>query len=74
MLDTARDVRTNSYVTNSCGPLHMDEQRQDEQPERSYNSPVPIQDVGLRTYWRQWTIVKDADDMTMMIMSIFIYY
>ena len=27
MRGTAREVGTNSYMTYSCGPLHMDEQR-----------------------------------------------
>ncbi len=30
MRDTAGEVRTNSLVTYFCGPLHMDEQRQDD--------------------------------------------
>ena len=29
----------------SCGPLHMDEQRLDDQLEPIYSSPVPIQNV-----------------------------
>ena len=32
-------------VTFSCGPLHMDEQKQDDQLEHTYNCSVPIQDV-----------------------------
>ena len=31
----------------SCGPLHMDEQMQDDQLEPTYNSFVPIQNVAL---------------------------
>ena len=31
----------------SCVPLHMDEQRQDDQLEPIYNSSVPIQDIAL---------------------------
>ena len=34
----------------------MDEQRQDDQLEPTYNSSVPIQDVALNTGWKQWTI------------------
>ena len=41
---------------NSCGPLHMDKQRQDDQLEPIYNNSVPIQDVDLKTYREQWTI------------------
>ena len=36
----------------------MDEQRQDNQLEPTYNSSVLIQDVVLKTYWKQWTIEK----------------
>ena len=53
MRDTAGEV-----VTYSCGPLHMDEQRQDDQLEPTYNSSVPIQDVALKTYQKRWTIEK----------------
>ena len=42
MRDTAGEVRT-----YSCGPFHMDEQRQDDQQEPIYNSSVPIQDIAL---------------------------
>ena len=35
---TAREVRTNSKVMNSCGLLHMNVQRQDDQLEPIYNS------------------------------------
>ena len=34
----------------------MDEQRQDDQLEPTYSSSVPIQDVTLKTCWKQWTI------------------
>ena len=40
----------------SCGPLHMDEQRQDGQLEPTYCSSVPIRDVALKTCRKQWTI------------------
>ena len=43
-------------MTYSYGPLHMVEQRQDDQLEPIYNSSVPIQDVALKTYREQWTI------------------
>ena len=33
----------------------MNEQRQDVQLGPTYNSSVPIQDVALKTYWKQWT-------------------
>ena len=58
MRDTAGKVGTNSLVTYSSGPLHMDEQRQDDQLEIIYNSSVPIQDVALKTYRERWTIEK----------------
>ena len=56
MQDTAGEIRTKSQATYSCGPLHMDEQRQDDQLEPKYNSSVPIQDVALKTYQERWTI------------------
>ena len=40
----------------SCGPLFMDEQRQDVQLEPTYSSSVPIRDVTLRICRKQWTI------------------
>ena len=50
MWDSAGEVEMNSQVTYSCGPPHMDEQRQDVQLGPTYNSTVPIQDVALKTY------------------------
>ena len=40
----------------SCGPLHMDEQRQNDQLELTYTSSVWIWDVALKTCQKQWTI------------------
>ena len=37
----------------SCGALHMDEQRQDDQHEPTYTSSVPIRDLALKTYRKQ---------------------
>ena len=58
MRDTAGEVRTNSWVMYSCGPLNMDEQRQDDQLEPTYNSSVPIWNVALYSSWEmpyiQW--------------------
>ena len=54
--DTAGDVEMNSQVMYSCGPLHMDEQRQDIQLELTYSSSVLIQDIAMRTCRKQWTI------------------
>ena len=50
MHDTAGEVGTNSWATYSYGPLHMDEQRQDDQLQPIDNSSVTIQDVELKTY------------------------
>ena len=58
MQDTAGEVGTNSQVMYSCGPLHINEQRQDDLREPTYNSSVPIQDVALKTCWKQWTIER----------------
>ena len=60
MRDTAGEVGTNSYVTYFCGPLHMDEQRQDDQLEPINNSSVPIQDVALKTFRERWMTEKDG--------------
>ena len=54
--DTAGEVGTNSWVMYSCGPLHMNEQRQDVQLEPTYSSYVPIWDVALRICRKQWMI------------------
>ena len=56
--DTAGEVGTNSLGTYSRGPLHMEEQRQDDQLEPTYNSSVPIQDVALKTNRERWTIER----------------
>ena len=45
----------------SCRPLHMGEQRQDDQLEPIYSSSVPIQDVTLKTCWKQWTIGRGGE-------------
>ena len=45
-------------MTYSWGPPHMIKQRQDDQQEPTYNSSVLIQDVALKTSWKQWTIEK----------------
>ena len=56
MLDTAGEVGTSSWGMYSCGPLYMDEQRQDIQFEPSYSSSVSIRDVALRICRKKWTI------------------
>ena len=56
MRDSAGEVGTNSWAIRSCGPLHIDEQRQDDQLEPTYNSSVLLQDVALKTYRNRWTI------------------
>ena len=38
----------------------MDEQKQEDQLEPTYNSPVSIQDVSLKTNRKRWTIEKDG--------------
>ena len=40
----------------SCGPIHTDEQRLEDQLELIHSSSVPIQDVAWKTTWEQWTI------------------
>ena len=43
--DSAGELETSLWVMYSCGPLHMDEQRQDVQLKPTYSSSVPIRDV-----------------------------
>ena len=50
-----------SSVMYSCGPLHMNEQRQDDQLEPTYSSSVPIQDVALKTCLKQWAIERGGE-------------
>ena len=40
----------------SCGPLHMDKQRQDDQLEPTYSSSVTIRGIALRICQKQWMI------------------
>ena len=49
MRDIAGEVGTNSPATYSCGPLYMDEQKQDDQIEHINNSSMPIEDVAFKT-------------------------
>ena len=51
-------IHIREYNLHSSEPLHMDEQRQDDQLESIYNSSVPIKDVALKTYWEWWSIEK----------------
>ena len=45
----------------SCGPLHLDEKRQDNQLEPTYSSSVQIRDVALMTCRKQWMIGKGGN-------------
>ena len=47
--------RTNSKAMYSCGTLHIDEQRLDDQLEPIYYS-VPIQDIAWKTTREWWSI------------------
>ena len=58
MRDNAGVVGTSLWVINYCGPLHMDVERQDVQFTPRYSSSVPIRDIALRIYRKQWTIGK----------------
>ena len=57
----------------SCGPLHIDEQRQDDQLEPTYSSSLPIWDVAQedlpeamddREGWRERDRDIGVDGMT----------
>ena len=41
---------------NSCGPLHKDEQRQNDQLESIYNRSVPMQDIARKISRERRTI------------------
>ena len=45
----------------SCGPIHMDEERQDDQLDPTYSSSVSIRDVALKTCQKQWTIGRSGE-------------
>ena len=45
----------------SYGPLHMAEQKQDDQLEHNYSSYVRIRDVALKTCQRWWTIGRSGE-------------
>ena len=49
-------LQLQEYLTYSCGPLHMDKQRHDDQLEPTYNNSGLIQDVVLKTYRERWTM------------------
>ena len=53
--------RSKDEAMYSCGPLNMDEQRQDDQLEPIYNSSVSIQDVAWKTSLERWTIEADGE-------------
>ena len=61
MRDTTGEVGTSSNMMYSCGPFHMDEQRQHDQPEPKYNNSVSIRDVALMIYRKQWTIGRGGE-------------
>ena len=45
----------------SCGPLHMANQKQNDQLEHSYSSYVMIWDVILKTCRRRWMIGRHGE-------------
>ena len=48
-------------MINSCGPLHMDDQKQDDQLKPTCSSSVPIRYVAPKTYRKQWRIEKGGE-------------
>ena len=61
MRDTVVEVRTNSLMTLSYGPFHMDVQVLDDQLELILNSSVRTQDVVLKIYWKQGMIEMNGE-------------
>ena len=45
----------------SCGPPHMDVQKQDDQHELTYSNYVRTQDVTLKTCRRRWMIGRNSE-------------
>ena len=56
MRDTAGEVGT-----GSCEPLHLDEQRLEDQLEPTYISSVPIRGVALKTCRKHWMIGRNGE-------------
>ena len=61
MRDTAGEVRTNSWLTFSCGSLHTYEQVLDGQIEHIYKNSVRTQDVVWRTCRKRCTIETNGE-------------
>ena len=60
MQDTVGEAETSSSVMYSYGPLHIAEQKQDDQLENTFSSYVRIRDVALKTCQRRWTIGRSG--------------
>ena len=45
----------------SCGPPHMDVQKQDDQHELTYSNYVRTRDVALKTCRRRWMIGRSGE-------------
>ena len=61
MQDTGGEVDTSSLIIYSYGPLHMAEQKQDDQLEPTYSSSVRIRGVPHRTCRKRWTIGRGVE-------------
>ena len=57
----ARSAMSSALTASVIGPLHVDEQRQDDQQEPIYNSSVPIQDIAWKTFRKQCTIETSGE-------------
>ena len=45
----------------SCGPIRMNEQRQENQLKPTYNRSAPTWEVALETRQKQWMIEKGGE-------------
>ena len=61
MRDTSGEVKTNSYTTFSCEPLHTNVQVFDDQLELIYNSSVRTLGVVWNTYRKRWMIETNGE-------------
>ena len=54
----------------SCEPLHMNEQRQDDQLEPTYSSSVPIRNVAQKICRKQWKIGRVGERWSLISVMI----
>ena len=61
MQDIVEEAGKSSWMMYSYGPLHMAEQKQDDQLEHTYSSSLRIRDVVLKICQRRWMIGRSGE-------------